>query len=146
MKRNVILATLMLTTIFAPKASAIFGFGEDKKPDILHDKHVNTVEFWTTVQNLLVKNGYDTTSDFYKHAHSNLERAESRQAHHKEAHPQKHHKALTKEVRKNKESEAFKKGKKAGEDHERRLLKKKAKAQTNTPRKKKKVKKVVEQS
>lgn len=157
MKRNILVfSVIILANVFTPQANALFGYGENKKevPAGHPGHHLDTVEFWQTVEDLLKKNGYDENSDFYKHAHANLQRIETMHAHHK-AKLAKHEAAASKKVnaeklnkekaakhktyKEKKEREAFEKGKKSGEAHERRLLKKKAAhktTETKTPRKK----------
>lgn len=156
MKRNTMLLFVVLTGIvFSAKTNSFTDaiFGTKSTAPVAHGAapaghHLNTVEFWQTVTNLLEKNGYDKNSEFYKHAESNLHRVQT--LHSKGHHPKKHTQQVKKPAAKTaaqteKEHEAFLKGKKSGEAHERRLLKKKAaaknKTETKTPRKKR-VKKV----
>jgi hypothetical protein len=165
MKRNILIfSVILLASVFASKSNAVeeelgkgvkrvehfFGYGESKNALAGHPgHHLDTVEFWEKVQDLLEKNGYDKNSDFYKHAHANLERVEKMHTVKSKAAAKKR-KAPARNIAAQK---AFTKGKKAGEDHERRLLKKKAEnkkkkttetTETKTPRKKK-VKNVVKE-
>ena len=163
MKSNIlVLATVILVNIFAPQANAFFGFGEGTKTESHPSTNAyghaqgNTLNFWEKTVALFEKAGYPADSYEVRHAQENLRRVQTLHGQHK-GHKSKVAKQVTKEKRKslqNKEREAFLKGKKSGEDHERRLLKKKAEekskkttktTETKTPRKKR-VKKVVKEA
>ena len=171
MKRNILVfSVLILANIFAPNANAmsevkhLFGYDDSNKVASHPGERVDTVKFWETVENLLEKNGYDKNSEFYRHAHANLQRVETLRKHHRtprskvtkqvtkepRAEKLKSNKLNAEKLRKDKtEREAFLKGKKSGEAHEKYLLKKKAAEQakakraTQARKAKKKVKKEV---
>lgn len=100
------------------------------------DKKQKTVDFWNKVVRLLKKDGYAEDSNEMKHARKGLKRAEYRLAHpehKKHKRHKRHHKAhtvkketTTKQKKNNESEKAYQRGRKAGEAHERRVLKKKA--------------------
>ena len=138
-KYTLMFAVILLGSSVAPKLNALeklenwMGYGKHVDAKNVAGK-VNSVEFWNAVIPLVEKK-FGKNSPYAERAHSNLHKAQVRQSHKGLGTRGTSPKLKSKATRPETEREAFLKGKKSGEAHERRLLRKKAEGKTLKRRK-----------